>query len=51
MKYNVSVNSICKDFRIMEKLPVSSIELENMYKKYEDLHEELFDPNMIIGKK
>lgn len=34
----------------MLTLKPESLELRDLYKKYEDLQEELFDPNMIIGK-
>ncbi|EGR32627.1 hypothetical protein IMG5_076570 [Ichthyophthirius multifiliis] len=50
IKYNETLHNVSDDFRKMYQLPVESLELKTFFKKYEDLHEELFDPNMVIDE-
>ena len=48
--FNAGMSQASKDFSRMMDLPADSMELQDLFIKYENWHEESYDPNMVIGK-
>ena len=48
--FNEDVNNARRDFSQMLKLDVGSVEFQSKLKKWEQVLEDGFDPNMVIGK-
>eukprot|EP01017_Pseudomicrothorax_dubius_P028949 TRINITY_DN3485_c0_g1_i1.p1 TRINITY_DN3485_c0_g1~~TRINITY_DN3485_c0_g1_i1.p1 ORF type:complete len:193 (+),score=57.38 TRINITY_DN3485_c0_g1_i1:115-693(+) len=46
--FNRSITLAQRDFSKMLELPQTSLEFQNLLKKYEAYHEETFDPSMVI---